>query len=145
MLPMRSYRYGPESPRGVARRQVGGATSCQERKLWLKKCVPNGANRWHALRSGRRPRHRPPGEEGLQPLLALLCQSRRRHVSTAPDTFRLLSTPQRVLYRGREPERRLTPSGATWLLAGPLVLTALAVALGLLPWKSARWFPSCCS
>ena len=47
----------------------------------------------------------------------------------------VLSTPQRVLYRGREPGRRLTPVGATWLLAGPLVLTALAVALGLFPWE----------
>jgi hypothetical protein len=44
-------------------------------------------------------------------------------------------TPQRLLYGGREPGRRLTREGAAWLLAGPLVLLALAVAVGLLPWE----------
>ena len=40
-------------------------------------------------------------------------------------------TPRETLYRGTEPGRRLTRLGATWLLAGPLVVLALAVAVGL--------------
>jgi hypothetical protein len=46
-----------------------------------------------------------------------------------------IRTPQRLLYRGPEPGRRLTREGAAWLYAGPLVLAALAVAGGLLPWE----------
>src|SRR5262249_9129572 len=42
-------------------------------------------------------------------------------------------TPHAVLYRGEEPGQRLTPAGALWLLAGPLVLLALAFAVGLGP------------
>jgi hypothetical protein len=42
-----------------------------------------------------------------------------------------VSTPDRVLYRGPEPGRRLTPQGAALLLAGPPVVLALAFAVGL--------------
>jgi hypothetical protein len=42
-----------------------------------------------------------------------------------------VSVPGRVLYRGPEPGRRLTPRGATLLLAGPPVVLALAFAVGL--------------
>ncbi|HEV3084153.1 MAG TPA: hypothetical protein VGY66_30500 [Gemmataceae bacterium] len=42
-----------------------------------------------------------------------------------------IEDPREVIYRGREPNRWLSPRGATLLVAGPLVLAALALALGL--------------
>lgn len=42
-----------------------------------------------------------------------------------------VETPRRVLFRGREPQPRLTQQGATVVFAGPFVLLALAVAFGL--------------
>jgi hypothetical protein len=45
-------------------------------------------------------------------------------------SFLEVSLPDRVLYRGPEPGRRLTPQGATLLLAGPCVVLALAFAVG---------------
>lgn len=56
----------------------------------------------------------------------------RVEVSDRKLFYRLeIETPQRVLHRGRDPETRLTQRGAVVLFAGPLVLLALIVALGL--------------
>jgi hypothetical protein len=44
-----------------------------------------------------------------------------------------VDTPAGPIYRGREPGRLLSRKGALFLLAGPLVLAGLLVALGLLP------------
>jgi hypothetical protein len=43
--------------------------------------------------------------------------------------------PGAVVYRGREPGRHLTRKGATVLLVGPPVLTALALAVALALWE----------
>ncbi len=43
-------------------------------------------------------------------------------------TWLEVTRPDRRIYRGREPARRLTPKGARALIVGPLVLLALALA-----------------
>ncbi len=52
-----------------------------------------------------------------------------------------LITPRGALYRGPEPGRPLTRRAALWLYAGPLVLLALAVAVGAPPFPGAPLVP----